>query len=188
VALNYYKLGFEVKSQSLGRDSWPVCPNLQATTKLNSQLYWDPKEDIVCLEPLRETFEPSYFPGATSHSCKHLCKHYIATMDPEALQLEMRGELWKAFYPLASRGFSGLESITVVLANDFRIRYPLYAPMTDQEYSNDYRALIQRSQPPSHPACSVMPVLRNPKLDLKPVNMIDGALQKRLLLAWSRNL
>jgi len=149
VALNYYKLGFKVKSQSLGRDSWPVCPNLQATTKLNSQLYWDPKEDIVCLEPLRETFEPSYFPGATSHSCKHLCKHYIATMDPEARQLEMRGELWKAFYPLASRGFSGLESITVVLANDFRIRYPLYAPMTDQEYSNDYRALIQRSQPPS---------------------------------------
>ncbi len=138
-----------MKSQPLGRDSQPDCRNLQAITKLNRQLYCDPKEDIVCLEALEETFESSYFPGATSHSCKHLCKHYIATMDPEARQLEMRGELWKAFYALASKGFPGLKSITVVLANDFRIRYPLYAPMTDQEYSSDYRALIQRSQPPN---------------------------------------
>ncbi|KAE9375287.1 hypothetical protein N431DRAFT_436770 [Stipitochalara longipes BDJ] len=144
-ALEYYKLGFEVKSQWSGRDSQLICRNEQAIGSLNKQLYWDPREDLVCLEELGEFSETSYSPGVTCHSCEH----YIATIDPDIRKLEMSEELWSSLYRLISNGFPGLEDITIVLANDFRSRYLIDVPVTDQQYSNTCRALIQRIMPPS---------------------------------------
>ena len=144
MALDYYKLGFEMKSLWWGWNH-SDCSNELVKGKLNRQLYWDPKEDVVCFEELGETPKISYSPGAT---CE-FCDHYIGAIDPDVRKLEMSEDLWKSLNHLTSNGFPALENITIVLANDFRSRSRIDASVTEDEYSNTCRALVQRCMPPS---------------------------------------
>ena len=145
MALDYYKLGFELKGQWWRRSGEPICGNELAMEKLNRQLYWDPKEDIVCLEEMGEATKISYSPRKTGH----FCDHYIKTIDPDTRRLEMSEELWKKLNRLTANGLPSLESITIVLTNEFRSRSMIDVPITEQEYANTCKALVQRCMPPS---------------------------------------
>lgn len=74
LALQYYKLGFQVKSQWFGPGYQTVCRLLtvcqhdKGVARLNRQLYWDPKEDFAKVVEIGKDDYKMCPPGARCRS------------------------------------------------------------------------------------------------------------------------
>lgn len=153
LALEYYTLGFRVKSQwsGPGRDIHTGCGHDKGTARLNRQLYWDPKEDLVILGKIGEDIEGSCPPGA---KCRSNLAHCVVTLDPDVRRIQINEESWRSFFREVKEAFPGLEDVTVILNNLFGSHG---LPITEEEKSNaaiqqqwhsTWGIVVQKSMPP----------------------------------------